>query len=196
MAGVSKRQGCSGQVKVERLFAGPSVMVSGEQVGPSASFKSNPWKARGISLPWSSNQAPRKVGSRLGDRRRGNQGIAVSDRGVTSRARGAASSCAPSACRRGECVTAAPARSAGPCHSKKWRPRLQGRKTLASLPGCRLRERPPHARESDGGRRCHTMRRKRVWWTGRPKRPENARHRILASPSSRQIGRASCRERV
>ena len=34
MAGVSKRQGCSGQVKVERLFAGPSVMVSGEQSWP------------------------------------------------------------------------------------------------------------------------------------------------------------------
>lgn len=97
MAGVSKRQGCSGQVKVERLFAGPSVMVSGEQVGPSASFKSDPWKARGISLPWSSNQAPRRVGSRLSDRRRGSQGIAGSDRRVTSRARGAASSCAPSA---------------------------------------------------------------------------------------------------
>jgi len=68
-------------------------MVSGEyKLAYHRVFKSDSWKARGVSLPWGSNQASRKVGSRLSDRRRGNQGIAGSDRRVTSRARGAASS--------------------------------------------------------------------------------------------------------
>ena len=70
--------------------------------------------------------------------------------------------------------------------------RLQGRKTLASLPGIRPRERP-YREEDPTADDDATRRRERVW---RMETVEETGNHEAPKTSFLQIGRASCRERV
>jgi hypothetical protein len=114
--------------------------------GWSPGCRLNPWKARGVSTPMGAKHARREARSRLrGQRRR----LETDDlhRGVTSRARGIASSLALPADGRRE-LAAALSPPGGSMPHEGSVSRLRGRKTLAPLLGLRPRERRPRDERS------------------------------------------------
>jgi hypothetical protein len=142
-------KGAPGVMTVERPARRPRSRYSSDPVGPRSSHRLRGRRvgfrvSRALNPLWGS-------GVQVSRDRSGGQETARLGREVTSRVRGSVSSFAPSAERRRGFATAAPPMSGLMSHEDTVS-RLQGRKTLAPLPGTTAARTAGPGRGPDGGR--------------------------------------------